>query len=117
MVYLTGDQMAEKAKLVGYFTSSTSLSTLSWHQIVGIDHPTLPLKFGVLRQNIYEDIQQAILAARFYLKIVSKSALHVPFLTLPSTFFIYFGYHLKGIDELITYMPSKVKGQSYLLRK
>ncbi len=79
MVYLTGDQMAEKAKLVGYFTSSTSLSPYSWHQIVGIDHPTLPLKFGVLRQNIYEDIQQAILAARFYLKIVSKSALHVHF--------------------------------------
>ncbi len=53
----------------------------------------------------------------FYLKIVSKSALHVYFSPFQVLFFTYYGYHLKGIDELITYMPSKVKGQSYLLRK
>ncbi len=53
----------------------------------------------------------------FYLKIGQKKRTTCLFLTLPGTFFIYFGYHLKGIDELITAMPSKVKGQLYLLRK
>ncbi len=56
--------------------------------MVGINPLTLPLKFGVLRRNIHDDIQQAILAARFYLKIVQKSALQCLFLTLPGTFFI-----------------------------
>ncbi len=58
--------------------------------MVGINPLTLPLKFGVLRQNIHDDIQQAILAARFYLKIVQKSALHVYF----SPFQVLFSYNL-----------------------
>ncbi len=78
--------------------------------MIGINHLTLPLKFGVLRRNIHEDIQQAILAARFLSKNSLKKRTTCLFPTLPSTFFTYFGYHLKGIDELITYMPSKVKG-------
>ena len=102
-----------------YVISSLPLHFIlhSWYPMVGINHLTLPLKFGVLRQNIHEDIQQAILAARFLSKNSLKKRTTCLFPTLPSTFFTYFGYHLKGIDELITYMPSKVKGQSYLLRK
>ncbi len=53
----------------------------------------------------------------FYLKNSLKKRTTCLFLTLPGLFSTYFGYHLKGIDELITPISSKVEGQPYLLRK
>ncbi len=53
----------------------------------------------------------------FYLKIVQKSALHVYFPPFQVLFSHIFGYHLKGIDELITYMPSKVKGTAIFVEE
>ncbi len=47
--------------------------------MVGINHLTLSLKFGVLRRNIHEISNKQYLLQGFYLKIVSKSALHVYF--------------------------------------
>ena len=102
-----------------YVISSLPLHFIlhSWYPMVGINHLTLPLKFGVLRRNIHEDIQQAILAARFLSKNSSKKRTICLFLTLPGPLFTHLGYHSKAIDELITPIPSKGEGQPYLLMK
>ncbi len=46
----------------------------------------------------------------FYLKNSLKKRTTCLFLTLPSTFFTYFGYHLKGINELINLYAFKSNG-------
>ena len=66
-----------------YVISSLPLHFIlhSWYPMVGINYLTLPLKFGVLRRNIHEDIQQAILAARFLSKNSPKKRTTCLFLT------------------------------------
>ena len=88
-----------------------------WYQFEDICCLILLSKFGVLRRNFHADIQQAILAAWFLSKNSPEKRTTCLFLILPGTLFTHLRYHLKGMSELITPMPSKVEGQPYLLRK
>ncbi len=62
-------------------------------------------------------MQPAILAAWFLSKNSPEKRTICLFLILPGTLFTHLRYHLKGMSELITPMPSKVEGQPIFIEE